>query len=262
MEPSALLLGAADRPPRGVPAHPVQGRVHRLRVGRRRREPRLREHPVPRAAGVLSRPAVGRARRLGGGDAPALRHRRADARSRRLRGHDPCRRAAARVRRRARRRRHVQANPGRRVLRRSGPRGPGPLLRRRGAPADRVRALRELHGRLPPRRQEHAGEELPVVRGAARRSGAARAPRDGDPPYRRAGWLGRLRGHERALGRVAAPRTAHDDRPGSRGRRRAARHEPAARRLQARESAPSPLATPRRGRAHQHGVDPGGDRPG
>ena len=27
-------------------------------------------------------------------------------------------------------------------------------------------------------------------------------------------------------------------------------------------SAPSPLAAPRRGRAHQHGVDPGGDRPG
>ena len=48
--------------------------------------------------------------------------------------------------------------------------------------ADRVRALRELHGGLPPRRQEHAGQKLPLVRRAARRPGAARAPRDGDPP--------------------------------------------------------------------------------
>jgi cholesterol oxidase len=30
-------------------------------VGGRRREPRLREHPLPRAAGFLPRPAVGRA---------------------------------------------------------------------------------------------------------------------------------------------------------------------------------------------------------
>ena len=41
----------------------------------------------------------------------------------------------------------------------------GPLLRRRGARPHGLPALRALHGRLPARRQEHAREELPVLRG-------------------------------------------------------------------------------------------------
>ena len=45
-----------------------------------------------------------------------------------------------------------------------------PVLRRRRAGPHGLPALRALHGRLPARREEHAGEELPVVRGAARAS--------------------------------------------------------------------------------------------
>ena len=62
----------------------------------------------------------------------------------------------------------VPADPRRRVPRRAGHDRPGPLLRRRGAGADGVHQVRLVHGRLPPRRQEHAAQELPVVRGACR----------------------------------------------------------------------------------------------
>ena len=80
------------------------------------------------------------------------------------------------------------------LLRQAGGRGRGPLLRRRGARADRLHALRQLHGRLPPRRQEHADEELPLVRREARREDRARTAGDRDPPARRRRRLGRLRG--------------------------------------------------------------------
>ena len=46
---------------------------------------------------------------------------------------------------------------------------PRPLLRRRGPRPHRLHALRPLHGRLPARRQEHAGQELPLAGRAARR---------------------------------------------------------------------------------------------
>src|SRR5919106_922946 len=74
VEPASLLLGAATRPAGNLPADCVQGRLHRLRVRGRRRQPRLREHPLPRASGVLPRPAVGRAGRLGAGAGAVLRH--------------------------------------------------------------------------------------------------------------------------------------------------------------------------------------------
>ncbi len=48
----------------------------------------------------------------------------------------------------------------------------------------RLPAVRALHGRLPARRQEHAGQELPVVRGARGRAGHARAHRGRHPAVR------------------------------------------------------------------------------
>ena len=87
-----------------------------------------------------------------------------------------------------------------------GKTGPRPLLRRRGTGPDRLPALRQLHGRLPPRRQEHAGQELPLVRREARGRDPARTPGDRDPPARRRRRLRRLRGHQRALRRLAPPR--------------------------------------------------------
>ena len=122
---------------------------------------------------LLRGPAVGRARRLGGRARAALRRGRADARRRRLRRGRPRRRPAARVRARDRRRGHVRQDARRRAARRrAGRDGPRPVLRRRGTRPDRLPALRALHGRLPARRQEHAGQELPVARRARRRRGA------------------------------------------------------------------------------------------
>ncbi len=52
---------------------------------------------------------------------------------------------------------------------------PDPYLRRRGAGADRLRALRAVHDRLPSRREEHADQELPVVRRDAAAPGSSRS---------------------------------------------------------------------------------------
>ena len=54
---------------------------------------------------------------------------------------------------------------------------PDPFFEGEGPRADRLHALRQLHGRLPPRRQEHADEELPLVRREARREDLARNAR-------------------------------------------------------------------------------------
>ena len=94
LEPEALLLGPAARAARDLPDDALPRRLHRLGLGRRRRQPRLREHPLPRAAGVLPRPQWAG---LGGWDAelaPALRHRRADARRDRVPRRGPRRPAA------------------------------------------------------------------------------------------------------------------------------------------------------------------------
>ncbi len=64
---------------------------------------------------------------------------------------------------------------GRHLLRPRRRGGRGPLLRRRRPATDRLRALRRLHDRLPVRGQEHPGQELPLVRRAARRAGPSRA---------------------------------------------------------------------------------------
>ena len=69
-----------------------------------------------------------------------------------------------------------------RVPRRARQDRPRSVLRRRGPGAHRLHALRQLHDRLPLRRQEHARQELPVVRGEARRARSipsARSPTSG-----------------------------------------------------------------------------------
>ena len=60
----------------------MQGRGDPVRCGRRRRQPRLREHAVPGAEALLRGSAVGRAGGLGGRARAALRHGGADARGR------------------------------------------------------------------------------------------------------------------------------------------------------------------------------------
>ena len=148
----------------------------RQRLRGRRRLARLREHALPRAPQVLRGPAVGRPRRLGDRARAALRRGRADARRGRLRRGRPRRRPAARVRARDRRRGHVRQDARRRAARRrAGGADPGPVLRRRRPRPHGLPALRALHDRLPARRQEHAGEELPVARRARRRARCTRS---------------------------------------------------------------------------------------
>ncbi len=169
LEPAALPLGPGAGPARN-PAHDhLQGHLHGERRGRGRRQPRVRQHALSRQARVLRQPAVAARRedwsqalaphydtaeRMLGACTGALRQRRPEA--------------AARDGRRIRRARLLRAHPVRRLLRRARRDGCRPLLRRRGAGANRLHALRGLHGRLPRRRQEHPGEELPLVRREAR----------------------------------------------------------------------------------------------
>ena len=72
------------------------------------------------------------------------------------------------------RERRLVAHGRRRLLRRARRDGARSLLRRRRAGALRLHALRRLHGRLPPRREEHARQELPLARREARREGRGR----------------------------------------------------------------------------------------
>ena len=160
--------------------------------------------------------------------APALRHRRADARRRHRHGRRPRRPAPARVRPRDRRGPDVREDARRRLLRHAGGDGGRPVLRRRGARAHRLHRLRPLHGRLPAQRQEHAAEELPLAGGARRGDDHARAHGRRHPAARRARRLGRLRGHDGAHRRLAAPRPPRPHHARRRPRRRPARDEQAA----------------------------------
>ena len=217
-------------------------------------------------ANTLYRPATGsafyrdpqwaRARGLGGRARAPLRHRRAHARR-----HDATRARAPPTRCCARSPTRWASpetysttrvgvffgEPGETVRR--------PLLRRRGAAARGLHPLRRLHGRLPPQREEHAGQELPLVRRARRRADPARAHRRRDPPARRArrrdgyavtsersgAWF---RKDRQAL--TAARR---------RRRRRPARHQPAAPALPPRRLAAAALRAHRLPRAHQQRGD-------
>ena len=117
---------------------------------------------------------------------------------------------------------------------------------------DNAIELRALHGRLPPRGQEHAREELPVVRGTGGRAGHARAHGDRHPAARRR----RLRGHQRTLRLLAAQGAARADGARRRGRRGRAGHEPAARGVQAQRLAAEAERSAGRARAHELGGDP------
>ena len=86
----------------------------------------------------------------------------------------------------------VPQDPGRRLLRDTRRDGRRPLLRWRRPEAHRVHRVRQLHGRLPGGRQEHAAQELPRARREPRRRD--RADAHGDPAGRRAGHRGRARG--------------------------------------------------------------------
>ena len=134
--------------------------------------------------------------------------------------------------------RDVRQDARRRVPGRARRDRPGPVLRRRRAGPHRLPALRALHGRLPARRQEHAGQELPVVRGARGRADHARAHGRRHPAARRrratpsrasapGAWVREQRRTQTARGR--------------RRRRRRARHEPAAGGVQAQRLAAEAL---------------------
>ena len=123
--------------------------VGRLGLRRRRRQPRLREHPVRAAEAVLRGPPVGR---HGGLGAASWRPHYAEAQ--RMLGvvaepaRGPRRPAAARARRGARRRRHLQTDARRHLLRRARQDRRRPVLRRRGSRPHRLPPVRALHGRL------------------------------------------------------------------------------------------------------------------
>ena len=137
-------------------------RIHRLRdvmilagagVGRRLAE--LREHALRPAAPVLRGPAVGAHHRLAGRARAALRDRVPDAGRR----HELLRRAGrtgdALCGNGSRRGGDLPAYPGRGLPRRAGRHGARSVLRRRRPAAHRLHRVRQLHGRLPRRRQEH-----------------------------------------------------------------------------------------------------------
>ena len=105
------------------------------------------------------------------------------------------------------------ASPGKTV--------PDPYFDGEGPGPHRLHAVRPLHGRLPARRQEHAGQELPLARRAPRRRGDARPHRDrrsarsARPTAARA-----TRSTSERSGPAARPRAPHADRARRRRRRR------------------------------------------
>ena len=220
--PEALLLEPAAGHEGHLPADHLQGRLGRLRLRRGRRQPRLREHAVRAAEAVLRGPPVGGDGGLGGELAPHY------AEAQRMLGVD----------------RYPHDDPADQLLRELGEelgvgdtykKTPvasssasrarpvrGPVLRRRGPRPHGLHAVRALHGGLPARREEHARQELPVLRREARRARDARTHRHRHPPARRGRRQRRLRGRKRALGRLAAQGTPRAARA-RRGRRRPGR---------------------------------------
>ncbi len=231
MAAAAVPLVPGDRVAGDHADLPVQGHRDPRRLRRRRRQPRLRQHAVCPLARVLRGAGVAVDARLGGSARPALRHGQEDARSNRRSVRERCRPPVpgpgdgdgSRV-----------PPPHRgRVLRRGRQDGGRPLLRRRGARALRLHPLWRLHGGLSLQRQEHAAEELSVVRREAGRRHPGRAPRRRRTAARGRGRVGGLRGRGTALGN-ADPAPARDaDREGRRVLGRCRRHELAAAALQA-----------------------------
>ena len=137
-----------------------------------------------------------------------------------------------------RRRGHPRQGQRRGVLRRARQDRAGPVLRRRGAGAHGMREVRALHDRLPLQRQEHAGEELPLPRRAARREGRRRAQGGRHRAAGRERRLGWLPGHNGAHRRVVQKGPPLGDRARGGLRRRDDGHERADAGLRARGSLP------------------------
>ncbi len=144
---------------------------------------------------------------------------------------------------------------------RAGGGGARPLLRRRGPRASRVPALRGVHDRLPPQRQEHGGQELPPPRRGRRRA----HPPDDDGPHRPARGRRPVRGRRATRSRCVAPgvpaRAADvHGRPGRRVRLGARHPAPAAPHAPSRRP-PARLGAPRDAVAHQLRGHPLGAHP-
>ena len=136
---------------------------------------------------------------------------------------------------------------------------PDPYFGWRRPGSDGLPEVRRVHGRLPDRRQEHAGEELPLVRRAARSRGDPRARGDRHPAGWRGGRVRGLRGRFPASRRLGA--AARAELPCRRSRRVGGRprHQRVARPLRAAgRSAPAQLSTRASG-AHQQRIAACGD---
>ena len=141
--------------------------------GRRRRLAELRQHALRAAGAVLQRPAVEAHHRLARRADAALRAGAADAR----RGHEPDvhRRRPDHEggRRRHGCRRHLRpdagraCSSGRTATKTPGKTVPDPYFGGAGPGPHRLHRVRLVHDRVPVRRQEHPGEELPRARGNA-----------------------------------------------------------------------------------------------
>ena len=262
--PAALLLGAAAGHARHLPAERLQGRY-----GGQRHAASAAAASATRTRSTCRHAASSRTpsgRELDEDWEATLAPHYAEAERMlgvdRLRRGRPGRPAAARARRAtsasATRTRKTRVG---RVLRRARRHRARSVLRRRGPGPHGLHALRALHGRLPLRREEHARQELPVLRRAPGRADHARArrwstcaplgARDGSEGY---GVLTESSGAW--LRKSAATLT----RARRRRRRRRARHQPAAAALPAARLAAAGLRPPRRARAHQQRGDPRGDR--
>ncbi len=132
LEPAQIPLAPLARPLRDLAPAPPQRRLHPGRVGRRRRQPQLRQHALRPARHFLraaERAAPGRP-----GRAPSLlRSRRPHARRRHQSGRDRPGRPDEGDRGRDRARRDVPTDAGRRLFRAGGRARRGPLLRGRRA---------------------------------------------------------------------------------------------------------------------------------
>ena len=96
---------------------------------------------------------------------------------------------------------HPHARRG--VLRTAGRGSRRPLLRRRRPGEDRLHRMRLLYDRMPGRREEHAGEELPLLRRAGRGGGAPDDHGDRGAPAAGRDLAGRHRGYRQAAYRAS-----------------------------------------------------------